>query len=225
MVIQQILDKKLASTYLEIGVARGSNFFAIRANRKIAVDPNFAFSKSRKIKWIFKNFYNLKAKYYQLSSDSFFANAKFSYSWDLVFIDGIHTYQQSLKDVNNSLSNLSETGVIVLHDCNPPHEAAAYPADSLDHAFSLNLPGWTGEWCGDVWKAICYLRSTRKDLKIFVLDCDHGLGIITKGKSENHLELSELDLANMTYDDLSRNKNQLLNLKDATYFFEFLEAI
>ena len=225
MVIQQILDKKSSSTYLEIGVARGSNFFAIKADRKIAVDPYFTFSIRRKVKWIFKNFYNLKAKYYQLSSDSFFANAKFSYSWDFVFIDGIHTYQQSLKDVNNALINLSETGVIVLHDCNPLHEAAVHPANSLDHAVSLNLPGWTGEWCGDVWKTICYLRSTRKDLKIFMLDCDHGLGIITKGKSENHLELSEQDLAEMTYEDLSRNKKQLLNLKDAAYIFEFLETI
>jgi hypothetical protein len=224
-VIQQISDKKSACTYLEIGVYRGRNFFPIKVNRKIGVDPEFAFSKRRKRRWIFKNFYNLRAKYYRLSSDSFFANPAISYVFDVVFIDGLHTYEQSLKDVNNALSCLSDNGVIVLHDCNPPNEAAAYPAGSLEHAGTLNLPGWSEEWCGDVWKTICHLRITRKDLKIFVLDCDHGLGIITKGESDNVLELPEQELAEMTHEDLSLNRKQLLNLKDTTAFFEFLETI
>jgi hypothetical protein len=113
---------------------------------------------------------------------------------DVVFVDGLHTYQQALKDVNNSLINLNEKGVIIIHDCNPPHEAAAYPADSYDHAASLSLPGWTGEWCGDVWKTICYLRSHRNDLKIFVLDCDYGLGIVMRGEPDNDLDITEDEL-------------------------------
>lgn len=224
-VIQRIIDKKMSHTYLEIGVADGASFFPIKARQKIAVDPNFTFSKKIKIKWSLKNFHNIAARYYESTSDSFFANARLSYPLDVVFIDGLHTYRQSLKDVNNSLSNLNEDGVIVMHDCNPPHAAAAYPADSHHLPASLNLPGWTGEWCGDVWKTICHLRSQRRDLKIFVLDCDYGLGIITKGETDNCLNLTKDDLDKMTYDDLAADRTNLLNLKDRSFLIEFLKTI
>jgi hypothetical protein len=223
-VIQKIIDRKRAHTYLEIGVDGGTSFFPIKARQKIAVDPNFKFSKLRRIKWVFRNFYNLVAKYYEITSDSYFADVK-PCCLDVVFIDGQHTYQQSLKDVRNSLNHLNEGGVIIMHDCSPLHKAAAYPADSIDHAASLNLPGWTGEWCGDVWKTICYLRSHRKDLKIFVLNCDCGLGIVTRGEPDSCLSLTEGDLDIMTYDDLAKDRKHLLNLKDESFFFKFLETV
>jgi len=68
------IGQKKASTYLEIGAAFGGTFFHIKARQKIAVDPNFRFSRKRKIKWVFKTPYNIVAKYYELSSDSYFAN-------------------------------------------------------------------------------------------------------------------------------------------------------
>lgn len=224
-VIQRIIDKNKAKTYLEIGVADGTNFFPIRARQKIAVDPNFTFLKKHRIKWTLKNLYNVTAKYNESSSDSYFARKKSTDRLDVVFIDGLHTYEQSLKDVINSLINLNETGVIVIHDCNPPNQAAAHPAASWEHASELELPGWTGEWCGDVWKTICFLRSHRTDLKVFVLDCDCGLGIVTKGKPDISLNLSEDVLDNMTYADLVRDRRNLLNLKNESYLFEFLENI
>ena len=224
-VIQKILDKKKASTYLEIGVDSGDNFFPIKVREKIAVDPNFTFSKWQKTKWYLKNPCNRDAKYYRLVSDNFFADVGNSYQPDIVFIDGLHTYQQSLKDVNNSLGILNKNGVIIIHDCNPPHEAAAFPANCFDQAASSNLPGWAGVWCGDVWKTLCHLRSTRKDLRIFVLDCDFGLGIITKGKADDFLDLSEQDIAEMTYEKFSQNREQILNLKSEKFLYEYLESI
>ena len=224
-VIQKIVDKKMAQTYLEIGVADGASFFPIRARRKIAVDPHFTFSRMNKIQWSLKNLYNMTAMYYESTSNSFFASAKLPHGLDVIFIDGQHTYRQSLKDVNNSLNSLNEDGVIIMHDCNPPHEAAAYPADYPPLAVSPNIPGWTGEWCGDVWKTICHLKSQRQDLKIFVLDCDYGLGIITKGIADDCLNLTEKEVDDLTYDDLARNRRTLLNLKDESFLTEFLNTI
>lgn len=224
-VVQTIIYKKKAQKYLEIGVASGNSFFPIKARQKIAVDPKFKFSTKRRMKWIINNLYNLTAKYYASTSDNFFSSISSTDRFDVVFIDGLHTYQQSLRDVTNSLGSLNENGVIVMHDCNPPREAAAYPAESYESAAALKLPGWTGEWCGDVWKTICYLRSRRRDLKIFVLDCDYGLGIVMRGNPDNCLNVSEEVLDNMTYEDLSRERKNLLNLKDKSYFFEFLETI
>ena len=72
-VIQNILDKKGRGRYLEIGVYDGHNFFAIKAKTKVAVDPNFKFSRAQKIKSMRKNRYNILAKYHELTSDEYFA--------------------------------------------------------------------------------------------------------------------------------------------------------
>ncbi len=224
-VIQRIIDKKKARRYLEIGVSNGTNFFRIKARQKTAVDPHFRFSGKRKAEWILKNVRNLTAKYCECTSDDFFSSAGPEARFDVVFVDGLHTYGQSLRDVVNSLARLDEGGVIVMHDCNPLSAAAAQPAESFQQADALNVPGWEGCWCGDVWKTVCYLRSQRRDLRVFVLDCDTGLGIVTRGESDNPLDVSEDALHRMTYEDLAKERKALLDLKDESYLFEFLKTI
>ncbi len=224
-VIQKIINQKKASRYLEIGVNNGDNFFPIEIDRKIAVDPSFSFSTELKMKWDLKNSCNLTAEYITATSDDFFAGAEPIEPFDVVFIDGLHTYEQSLRDVLNSLDNLNQNGVIVMHDCKPPHVAAACPAKSLQAAIDMNVPGWDGIWCGDVWKTICYLRIHRQDLRVFVLDCDFGLGIVMKGVPDGQFPLSADTLDRLTYTDILEGKDNFLNLKDENYLFEFLKTI
>jgi hypothetical protein len=223
-VIQQIIDRQKATRYLEIGVNNGDSFFPIEISHKVAVDPCFAFSPERKVEWMSKNPCNATAEYIDATSDDFFAGAN-SMPFDVAFIDGLHTYEQSLKDVLNTLDNLNDRGIIVMHDCKPPHVPAACPAPSLQAAIDLDVPGWDGIWCGDVWKTICHLRIHRKDLQVFVLDCDFGLGVVRKGKSDLDLNLSQAELDKMTYDDVVNGTENFLNLKDESYLFEFLETI
>ncbi|MBF0546129.1 MAG: class I SAM-dependent methyltransferase [Candidatus Riflebacteria bacterium] len=224
-ILQKILDRKKARTYLEIGVDRGECFFPLKAKRKIALDLSFHFSTRTKVKWVLKNPCNLLAKFYRMSSNEFFQKIKLPWRLDVSFIDGLHTYQQVLNDVQNVLLYLKSDGVIVLHDCNPGNALEAYPANSIQDAASLNLPGWDWYWCGDVWKAICYLRNFRKDLNVFVLDCDFGVGIITRGKPSECLNFSEDELNKMSFDYFEKNRNWLLNLKNENYLFEFLKTI
>lgn len=223
-VIQKIIDKKKATRYLEIGVNNGDSFFPIEIAHKVGVDPSFAFSPERKLEWAGKNPCNATAEYIDATSDAFFAKAPIE-KFDVAFIDGLHTYEQSLQDVLNTLDHLNENGVIVMHDCKPPHVPAALAAPSLQAAIDMDVPGWDGIWCGDVWKTICHLRSNRKDLRVFTLDCDFGLGIVMKGKSDIDLNLSKAELDKMTYADVENSNYSPLNLKDENYLFEFLETI
>jgi len=224
-VIQKIIDRKKARTYLEIGVRAGDAFLKIKARNKYGVDPCFAISPWKKFRYYFKNPYNVFNRYFAVTSDVFFVREKVLLSrqgLDVVFIDGLHTFEQSLKDVLNSLSYLNPNGVIVLHDCNPTSAAAAMPARSFEEIATLNPPGFTGIWNGDVWKTIVYLRATRKDLNVFVLDCDFGLGIVTKAQAENTLGYSAETVRNLSYEDLSKNRQTMLNLKEAKFLQEFL---
>lgn len=226
-VIQMLLNSKKNPAYLEIGVEHGQNFFSIKAAHKTAVDPSFSFLHMERLRWMYKNLSNLTAKYYEVTSDVYFERLAGSRKMDVVFIDGLHTYEQSLKDALNSLDILNDGGVIIMHDCNPPHKAAAYPSRTKEEAMTANISGWTGEWCGDVWKTICYLRAIRRDLQVFVLDTDYGLGIVTnkRKKDEGFLSLSKEQVEAMNYEDLATDRERLLGLRHKDYFFEFLKTI
>jgi len=224
-IIQKILDKKSARNYLEIGVNDARNFFRTRVRKKVAVDPKFRIPGKQKIKWLLKNFSNLTARYHETTSDDYFSNREPSDVFDVVFIDGLHTHEQSLKDVTNALDSMNDSGVVVLHDCNPPHEGAAVPAQDFNRVAAAASPDWTGEWCGDVWKTICTLRSQRHDLRVFVLDCDYGIGVVTRGEPDGRLHLDADDISRMTYQDLAGNRQELLGLKNENYLYEFLESL
>jgi hypothetical protein len=101
-----------------------------------------------------------------------------------------------------------------LHVCNPDSEKEALP--------SAHLPYYDRAWMGDAWKAVAYFRSCRPDINIFVLAIESGLGILTKGKSDNLLPYSIKEIEDLSYRDLEKNRAEMLNLKDPAYLEEFL---
>jgi hypothetical protein len=229
-VLQKIIDSIDAKTYLEIGVETGSIISKIKARNKIAVDPKFLFTKKLRLK---KMVGLVSFETFEVTSDAFFKNeAKkvLTEGIDVAFVDGFHTYKQSLRDVENCLKYLNPAGVIVMHDCNPVDYASAFPLkefQSFDDLSKLaeagQLPGWNGFWCGDVWKTIAHLRINNKDLNVFTLDTDWGLGVISRGKGEplNNITLRELE--DMEYSFFAEHRRNLLNLKPENYLDEFLE--
>ena len=192
-VLQAFLDQRPNATYLEIGVQRGKVLLHLRAHRKIAVDPDFHISRMRR--WIscLNNPSNRAIEYFEMTSDAFFDQhgEALRGGIDVAFVDVLHTHEQAHRDVCHVLKHLNDDGVIVMHDCNPISAAAAQFADSPDDAARLGHPEWTGEWTGDVYKAVIQLRAERRDLQTYVLDCDYGLGIVRRGRSDSELKLSQ----------------------------------
>jgi hypothetical protein len=219
-VIQQLMHEKGLKNYLEIGVFNGHIFFRVKSNFKLAVDPDFRFRTGRKILKTILNPYNFFNRYFRKTSDDFFRDDAPSVlkgrQLDLALVDGMHEFDYALRDVENTLGYLQKNGVIVMHDCNPQTpEAACSFAEWKARNFS-------GQWNGDVWKAILQLR-TRGDINVFVLDCDHGLGVVTYGQPEKQLHFTREQIAGFTYDDLARNRAEWLNLKPASYFQEYFK--
>jgi Methyltransferase domain len=220
-----VVRAALASTdvrsYLEIGVRNGDCFHAVEAPTRVAVDPHFTFrpplvARARRL---------LGARtgtfYFQTTSDDFFRRAVHRFApFDVVFVDGLHTYEQSYRDVENALRSLAEHGVILVHDCSPSSAAAAAP--TLDEA--PRTPGWVWEWNGEVYKTIVRLR-TRPDLRVSVLDCDHGVGIVARGQPDELLELTSEEIAALDYDSLSSDREELLGLRRAEDLNDVLGAL
>ena len=155
--IEYLITKNRYSDYLEIGCDQDQLFSKIKIQNKVGVDPSSG-GNVRK------------------SSDEFFNDNKKKF--DLIFIDGLHTYNQVKKDILNSLNCLKDGGVILVHDCMP------------DCLSKQAVPRYRMIWNGDVWKAIVDLRQ-RPDLEIFTCQIDQGIGVIKKEKNSSILEIQK----------------------------------
>ncbi len=226
--INGVFERTDFETYLEIGCEKGLSFFPIRAKQKIAVDPYPKMNIVSKLMWMVREPKNMNNKYFVEESDVFFRQRRdFLESigtLDTVLVDGLHTYRAALSDVLNSLKHLNPKGIIVMHDCFPPHEAAALPTESYPTPEEArNVEGWTGEWCGDVWKAIPYLRKRYADkLEVCVLKCDFGLGIVRPKAvlSAEELEIDEklfAEIDKLEYRDMVKNPKDFINMMDESY--------
>jgi hypothetical protein len=106
-----------------------------------------------------------KAILFPDSSTDFIANEE---KFDIIFIDGIHTETQVLKDISVAFLKLAANGIILLHDCMPPdawhqREPEAYKKGE--------------NWNGTAWKAV--LRTFNESCyKCTLLDTDWGCGLI-----------------------------------------------
>jgi hypothetical protein len=193
-IINELIKKCDYKTYLEIGVRNPDECFnLINCEIKHSVDPGYEDTENRVD--------------YPYTSDNFFAllenqelNLSATHKWDIIFIDGLHVSSQVEKDILNSLNHLSENGVIVLHDCNPPELWFAredYVVDGVYHP-----------WNGTVWKAIYKLLCSRSDLDVFTVNTDEGLGIIKRGTGR---KLKEHTNSFYEYKVLQNNLNEHLN--------------
>lgn len=225
-IAQAALDATGRSNYLEIGVCTGASFIPVQASRKWGVDPGHVLSWKRITKYRLFSFLYIKHEaIFRETSDDFFKNRRSlleRHGIDVAFIDGLHSYKQSLNDVLNCLNYLNPRGIVLMHDCNPVDEFAATPATGISEVAAVSPPGWTGAWNGDVWKAIVHLRSLREDLTTFVLDCDNGVGVVRRGRPSEKLPFTAAEIQGMDYSFLAANRKSLLGLRPPNYLYDFL---
>jgi hypothetical protein len=208
-VVRAALAATAGRRYLEIGVKGGECFHAVDAPTKVGVDLRFAFRLPLRVRLrsVLRRRDGILC--FAETSDSFFARRGARLApFDVVFVDGLHTYEQAYRDVVSSLELLAEDGVVLVHDSSPASAAAAAP--SLAEA--ARTEGFVGEWNGDVYRAIVRLR-TRDDLRVAVLDCDQGMGIVCRGAPDTRVELPEDEIASLTFDELARDRARLLGLR------------
>ncbi len=203
-IIQRQLDALGGGDYLEIGLGDGGVFLNVAAHRKVGVDPA-GLPLSQRLR---RPISLLRSRVVRATSDEFFAALDRETKFAVGFVDGYHTWEQALRDVEGCLRHATDDGVVLLHDCNPPNE----PAGMRDSHAAAARADSDGSWCGDVWKAVVYLRAARRDLSVEVLDTDFGVGIVRQAPSEA-IALDASAVEGLTYDDLDRRRGELLGLR------------
>lgn len=170
-IINALITKIGAVSYLEIGVDNGVNFNNIRCRSKTGVDPvdHGVITNGRIV---------------QATSDEFFSRN--TELFDVVFVDGLHHADQVERDICNSLNVLKPGGFVICHDMNPQSEQAQV------------IPFTHGHWNGDCWKAFVRLRSKLTGIEMATIDTDEGCGIIWHQADAIPISVSEeLTYANL----------------------------
>lgn len=183
-----------AQDYLEIGVAEGNTLANVAVPRRTGVDPApryFAMDQER-----------LAAlrllEVHESESDHFFQHN--TRTFDLIFVDGLHLYEQAMKDILNGLDVLNPGGFIVVHDLIPLEP---------EHA---NRDRSTDIWNGDVWKVVFDLWKHHKDAGYFVIDADSGLGVVWKKQEASRFSPSWQEyIRDFGYEVMDKAGREFLN--------------
>ena len=167
--LQRLHELLQPATYVEIGLGDG-RAISLTGPKTVAIgiDPY-------KGKWELLNYGppHGSTTLFHLTSDDFFAqhnlkNVTGKETFDLAFIDGLHHFDQALKDFINLERYAGKNSIILIHDCLPVSPDVATRERN------------TAFWTGDVWRIVPCLKTFRPDLKIITIPTKpSGLGVVT----------------------------------------------
>ncbi len=151
--------------YVEIGVSKGVSIsMAGPSTDAVGVDPMPQITRRLPP----------NISIFAETSDAFFAayeaRAQFAKrKIDMAFIDGLHLFEQALRDFINVEKRAAANGLIALHDC--------IPFDDIAAGRDYHAPYWVG----DVWKCLAILMDHRPDLRIEIIGAPpSGLVLVSK---------------------------------------------
>jgi hypothetical protein len=170
--------------YLEIGCFDNKAFDTIPLplEQKIGVDP-------------------LRGGTHRMTSDVFFSNNKKKF--DVIFIDGLHSYDQCSKDCTNSINFLNEDGIIILHDMMPRHKTEESP-----------------KFSGDVWK-VAFELCQSENVKFVIANIDQGVGLLKITTNPTYIKQPEIkDKIFSDYKNFYYKQLPSVNVKTALDFIK-----
>lgn len=167
--INFIISHRNYNNYLEIGnYSEQNNFNNVECKYK---------------KGFFVNFKNST----QGTSDNFFVLNQEKF--DVIFLDAIHTEEQTQKDIESALKCLTPDGILIIHDCLPPDEWYQREIEEYQEGDA---------WNGTVWKAVLRIFNI-SSYKCVVINTDWGCGIIDTANSQSPLSLYIPEELNYSY--------------------------
>lgn len=189
-------------TYIEIGVATGDSFRLARPEtRAIGIDP------APRLKAPLGPRQTVFAE----SSDEYFARRDpvadlGGRRVQMAFIDGLHLFENALRDFIHLEAIAEADSLIFVHDC--------YPLDERTSTRERQ----TAFWSGDVWRLIALLKRHRPDLAVRTIAArPTGLGLITRLDPRSRVLAERFDALieeglSLSFESLADSKREALNL-------------
>ena len=197
--INRILGLIGGSSYLEVGVASGETFKRVRAESKVAVDPNFKFDTTE--------LSGTGIAFFECTSDEFFADHIDS-QFDLIFLDGLHTFEQTLRDLICALNIVSEKGLIIIDDVFPEDYAGSLKTMREMRQYRISqADSGPMHWWGDVYKLIPFIHDylPALDYRTAIHGKKQTIVAPSKSTASRDVFFSEmLQIANLQFSDLEK---------------------
>ena len=206
-----------ASSYLEVGVEEGATFFAVDIQDKVAVDPTFRFD--------LHTHSGPHAHFYQMTSDQFFRDpARAGRTFDFIYLDGLHTYEQTLRDFCASLECSTERTIWLLDDTIPSSWLAAQPK------YLLNYPRLAdyarrSPWMGDVFKIVLTIHDFFPQFS-YVTFSGHGQTVLWREHRPDFRPTwnSLTKISKLSYRDSVRLRKSHMNIAEPAEVIERVRA-
>jgi len=194
-VVRKLLSLYEAPSYLEIGVCAGATFHKVEAPRKVAVDPEFRFDHEQAQRD------HPGTEYHQVTSDEYFGRIiAEDETFDVIFLDGLHTFEQTLRDLNNALLHLQPHGVMLIDDVSPPTYLASVP----DRETFFRVREWMGvtdkAWMGDVFKLVHFIETFHQGLSFRTISNNHGQAVVWRERRPSVRERTVADIGTLSFE-------------------------
>lgn len=200
-VLNTLLPLTQAACYLEIGVSLGETFDAIEAPRKVAVDPAFLFN------W--QELQSDTTQYYDTTSDVYFATAcPPGQLFDLIYLDGLHTAEQTFRDLCNSLSHLAADGILVVDDVLPNSYDSSLRSEQDALFLKQHLGNQEQSWMGDTYRIVPLVQTFMPTLALRTVSDNHGQAVIWRTKLPRATlpEIRLAEIASWSFLDVVRQR-------------------
>ena len=206
-VLHAVHRKYKPATYLEIGLAQGRSLALVgKQTKAIGIDPDTA-EQGRMMYMAPEN----SPLLFRTTSDDFFNRADLpalleTDTLDMAFLDGLHLFEQTLRDFINVERFSGPETMIFIHDGLPLNWLVA----------ERNRK--TAFWVGDVWKIIPCLKEVRPDLEIITFPVlPSGLTLIRGLDPKSRVLERQLDVITKHFRELElpeswEERKRLLNI-------------
>lgn len=145
--INALADINNAQSYLEIGVAQGNTFLKVKVPRKHAVDPKFRLdTEAAKSEHV---------SFYEMPFNEFFLHhAGQETKYDVIFLDGLHTFEQTLRDFCSTMRHSHDNTIWVIDDVFPSDMFSAMRSEKDTRKYRKLHGQESLDWHGDVYKVM-----------------------------------------------------------------------
>lgn len=196
-IVQGVLNLFEAPDYLEIGVNKGATFNALKARTKTAVDPKFLFDFEAVAAAV------PGTSFHETTSDDFFGRiADRAAAFDVIYLDGLHTSEQTIRDLVNAISFLKPGGVIVIDDVFPSSYIASLPDRADTRAIRKATADPVGAWMGDVYRLVFFVETFCQQFDYATVTNNHGQLVMWRAPRATVPERTLRDVAEKAYKDL-----------------------
>lgn len=100
-----------------------------------------------------------------MTSDDYFAGPGLNERFDLIYLDGLHTFEQTLADLHAALERSHERSIILIDDTVPNDVFSAMPDQQKAYEYRAKFGSdQSNAWHGDVYKVVIHIHDFMPEL-------------------------------------------------------------